>query len=156
MRQRKDIEEVLAKEREELKKVKNERDQFREKLQISQEREISLNRQIEELQNERDHLHLELDNALKEAEGLRRKQGEASSRRMRTFSEFSRFEIEEATQNFDESLKIGQGGYGNVYKGLLCHAKVAIKRLESSGAQGTTEFQMEVCIFIRKSVDSIL
>ncbi|KAG2720353.1 hypothetical protein I3760_02G032000 [Carya illinoinensis] len=144
LRQKKDIEEVLAKEREELKKVKNERDQFREELQISQEREISLNRKIEELQNERDHLHLELDNALKEAEGLRRKQGEASSRRMRTFSEFSRYEIEEATQNFDESLKIGQGGYGNVYKGLLCHTKVAIKRLESSGAQGTTEFQMEV------------
>ncbi|XP_041002265.1 U-box domain-containing protein 33-like [Juglans microcarpa x Juglans regia] len=144
MTQRKDIEEVLAKEREELKKVKNERDQLREELQISQEREISLNRQIEELQNQSDQLHLELDNALKEAEGLRRKQGEASSRQMQMFSEFLRHEIEEATQNFDESLKIGQGGYGNVYKGLLCHTKVAIKRLESIGVQGTSEFQMEV------------
>lgn len=28
-------------------------------------------------------------------------------------------EIEEATANFDESRKIGEGGYGTVYHGVL-------------------------------------
>ncbi|KAM4094699.1 hypothetical protein ACB094_06G214300 [Castanea mollissima] len=60
------------------------------------------------------------------------------------FSEYSLSEIEEATHGFDESLKIGQGGYGSIYKGRLHQTKVAIKRLESQGSQGPSEFRMEV------------
>uniref|UniRef100_A0A2N9FI27 RING-type E3 ubiquitin transferase n=1 Tax=Fagus sylvatica TaxID=28930 RepID=A0A2N9FI27_FAGSY len=51
---------------------------------------------------------------------------------------------EEATQGFHESLKIGQGGFGSIYKGLLRQTEVAIKRLQSQGSQGPSEFQMEV------------
>jgi hypothetical protein len=93
-----------------------------EELQISQERETSLKCQIVVL-------HMEHDDALKEAQGLRRKQGEASGRHRLPddqFSEFSFTEIEEATLWFDESLKIGEGGYENIYKGLLHQTKVAI------------------------------
>ena len=136
------------KEKEEHEKVKNQRDQLMEELLISQEREASLKCQIAELHKERDKLQREWDSAVNEAEALGRKHGEPSSRQMPRFSEFLLTEIEEATLWFDESLKIGEGGYGNIYKGLLRHTKVAIKILKSHDAQGTKQFQTEVCVFI--------
>ncbi|KAM4105200.1 hypothetical protein ACJW30_06G214500 [Castanea mollissima] len=143
-KQRNELEEKLAKQKEELEKVKNQSDQVMELLRISQKENALLKTRIEELQKDRDELMMERDNALKEAEELRREQAEATRHIPQFFSEFLLTEIEEATQNFDESLKIGQGGYGNIYKGLLRQTEVAIKRLQSQGSQGPSEFQMEV------------
>ncbi|XVF89056.1 hypothetical protein PTKIN_Ptkin19aG0100300 [Pterospermum kingtungense] len=53
-------------------------------------------------------------------------------------------EIEEATENFAESNKIGEGGYGPVFKGKLDHTPVAIKVLRPDAAQGKRQFQQEV------------
>ncbi|XVF35307.1 hypothetical protein REPUB_Repub18cG0134200 [Reevesia pubescens] len=53
-------------------------------------------------------------------------------------------EIEKATENFSESNKIGEGGYGPVYKGKLDHTPVAIKILRPDAAQGKKQFQQEV------------
>ncbi|KFK39345.1 hypothetical protein AALP_AA3G232100 [Arabis alpina] len=53
-------------------------------------------------------------------------------------------EIEEATNSFDEANKIGEGGYGPVYKGHLDHTPVAIKVLRPDAAQGRSQFQREV------------
>ncbi|XP_022756371.1 U-box domain-containing protein 51-like [Durio zibethinus] len=53
-------------------------------------------------------------------------------------------EIEEATEMFSESNKIGEGGYGPVYKGKLDHTPVAIKVLRPDAAQGKKQFQQEV------------
>ncbi|XP_050384702.1 U-box domain-containing protein 34-like [Argentina anserina] len=53
-------------------------------------------------------------------------------------------EIELATENFSKSCKIGEGGYGPVYKGELDHTPVAIKILRPDAAQGETQFQQEV------------
>ena len=103
---------------------------------------------VELLQNykkEREELQIERDNALREAEELRREQGEGTSTQMpQFFSEFSFSEIEEATKNFNYSLKIGEGGYGSIYKGLLRHTQVAIKMLNAHSMQGPSEFQQEV------------
>lgn len=151
-KQRNELEEKLAKQKEELEKVKNQSDQVMELLRISQKENALLKSRLEELQKDKDELLMERDNALKGAEELRREQAEATRHIPQFFSEFSLTEIEEATQNFDESLKIGQGGYGSIYKGLLRQTEVAIKRLQSQGSQGPLEFQMEVCIFISKSL----
>ncbi|XP_035547826.1 U-box domain-containing protein 33-like isoform X2 [Juglans regia] len=146
---RREIEEGKAKERE-IETMKNQIDQLMEKFQIFQERETSLKNQIVELQVER-------DNAVKEAEELRHKQGECSSwNNAQYFAEFSLSEIKKATQNFHESLKIGGGGYGNIYKGYLHQIEVAIKRLHSQNlhsnrGQGPSEFQMEVRVLSRLS-----
>ncbi|KAM7462731.1 hypothetical protein LguiA_030852 [Lonicera macranthoides] len=55
-------------------------------------------------------------------------------------------EILLATNNFDESLVIGQGGFGKVYKGVIENGAsvVAIKRLNSTSKQGDTEFRTEI------------
>ncbi|XP_048594531.1 U-box domain-containing protein 34-like [Brassica napus] len=53
-------------------------------------------------------------------------------------------EIEEATEDFSPSRKIGEGGYGPVYKGTLDFTQVAIKVLRPDAAQGRSQFQQEV------------
>ncbi|XP_010537753.1 PREDICTED: U-box domain-containing protein 35-like [Tarenaya hassleriana] len=53
-------------------------------------------------------------------------------------------EIEEGTKNFAESQKVGEGGYGPVFKGYLDHTPVAVKVLRPDAAQGRSQFQKEV------------
>ncbi|XP_052209339.1 U-box domain-containing protein 35-like [Diospyros lotus] len=53
-------------------------------------------------------------------------------------------EIETATDHFSGSLKIGEGGYGPVYRGKLDHTAVAIKVLRPDAKQGRKQFQQEV------------
>ncbi|XP_062207320.1 receptor-like protein kinase ANXUR1 [Phragmites australis] len=58
---------------------------------------------------------------------------------------FSFAEIKAATKNFSESLVIGLGGFGKVYRGVVDgDTKVAIKRSNPSSEQGVHEFQTEV------------
>lgn len=53
-------------------------------------------------------------------------------------------DIKTATNNFADSLKIGEGGYGPVYKAYLDHTPVAVKVLKSDATQGMKQFQQEV------------
>ncbi|CAN1239381.1 G-type lectin S-receptor-like serine/threonine-protein kinase At4g27290 [Linum grandiflorum] len=56
--------------------------------------------------------------------------------------------IVDATNNFSPNNKLGQGGYGPVYKGILKNGRtIAVKRLSKRSRQGTHEFKNEVvCI----------
>ncbi|KAK9152610.1 hypothetical protein Sjap_000090 [Stephania japonica] len=54
-------------------------------------------------------------------------------------------EIMDATKKFDESLVIGVGGFGRVYKGVLEDAtNVAVKRGNPRSEQGLAEFRTEI------------
>ncbi|KAI5337636.1 hypothetical protein L3X38_016907 [Prunus dulcis] len=53
-------------------------------------------------------------------------------------------EIETATNDFSQARKIGEGGYGPVYRGELDHTPVAIKVLRPDAAQGKSQFNQEV------------
>lgn len=167
LKRRKEFEEALANEKLELERMKKQQDEVMEELQIALDQKSLLESQIAEsdqtakeleqkiisavelLQNykkEQDELQMERDKAVKEAEELRksRKEASSSSHMPQFFSDFSFSEIEGATHNFDPSLKIGEGGYGSIYKGLLRHTQVAIKMLHPHSLQGPSEFQQEV------------
>ncbi|XP_042037895.1 U-box domain-containing protein 52-like [Salvia splendens] len=60
------------------------------------------------------------------------------------YRKYSIEEIELATEYFHESRKIGEGGYGPVYKCSLDHTLVAVKVLRPDAAQGRSQFQQEV------------
>ncbi|XP_059662764.1 probable LRR receptor-like serine/threonine-protein kinase At1g53440 [Cornus florida] len=53
--------------------------------------------------------------------------------------------IKAATSNFDPANKIGEGGFGPVYKGVLSDgAVIAVKQLSSKSKQGNREFVNEI------------
>nr|XP_029116935.1 L-type lectin-domain containing receptor kinase IX.1 [Elaeis guineensis] len=59
--------------------------------------------------------------------------------------------LESATKNFMEEGKLGGGGFGEVYKGVLHDSKleVAIKRISRGSKQGRKEYISEVTIISR-------
>lgn len=60
------------------------------------------------------------------------------------YRKYSIEEIEEATEYFSATRRIGEGGYGPVYKCHLDHTPVAVKVLRPDAAQGRSQFQQEV------------
>ncbi|XP_071693063.1 uncharacterized protein [Rutidosis leptorrhynchoides] len=67
---------------------------------------------------------------------------------------FTFAEMQKATNNFDESMIIGKGGFGKVYKGVIKNINgvtetVAIKRLDSKSKQGADEFWTEISMLSR-------
>ncbi|KAJ6843614.1 G-type lectin S-receptor-like serine/threonine-protein kinase [Iris pallida] len=58
--------------------------------------------------------------------------------------------IAAATESFSDENKLGQGGFGPVYKGTLGGDKViAVKRLAKSSQQGAEEFKNEVILIAK-------
>ncbi|KAL7213437.1 hypothetical protein ACSBR2_016043 [Camellia fascicularis] len=58
--------------------------------------------------------------------------------------------IHGATKHFSEENKLGQGGFGPVYKGILPDAKeIAVKRLSRTSGQGLQEFKNEGTLIAR-------
>ncbi|KAK6934122.1 Serine-threonine/tyrosine-protein kinase, catalytic domain [Dillenia turbinata] len=58
---------------------------------------------------------------------------------------FTLKQIKAATGNFDPANKIGEGGFGPVYKGVLSDGSViAVKQLSSKSKQGNREFVNEI------------
>uniref|UniRef100_K4AA38 Protein kinase domain-containing protein n=1 Tax=Setaria italica TaxID=4555 RepID=K4AA38_SETIT len=55
--------------------------------------------------------------------------------------------IRAATDNFDEVNKLGEGGFGQVYKGLLPDGlEIAVKRLSKESKQGIRELKNELLL----------
>ncbi|KAL6006320.1 hypothetical protein ACLOJK_040367 [Asimina triloba] len=58
---------------------------------------------------------------------------------------FSLRQIKAATNNFDPANKLGEGGFGPVYKGTLSDGtKIAVKQLSAKSSQGNREFLNEI------------
>jgi serine/threonine protein kinase len=57
---------------------------------------------------------------------------------------FNLRELRKATGNFNLKNKLGKGGFGTVYKGVLPNKVVAVKRVSKDSRQGKQEFIAEV------------
>ncbi|XP_066389409.1 U-box domain-containing protein 70-like isoform X3 [Miscanthus floridulus] len=65
-------------------------------------------------------------------------------------TQFTLDQLKLATENFSELLKIGEGGYGRVYRGTISDTTVAIKILRhNENIQGLLQFQREVLILTK-------
>ncbi|XP_050210127.1 L-type lectin-domain containing receptor kinase IX.1-like [Mercurialis annua] len=64
---------------------------------------------------------------------------------------FSYDELVDATKNFSEGEKLGEGGFGAVYKGFLKdqNSYIAVKRVSRESKQGIKEYAAEVKIISR-------
>ncbi|KAJ0533375.1 putative protein kinase RLK-Pelle-L-LEC family [Helianthus annuus] len=64
---------------------------------------------------------------------------------------FSYHELAQSTDNFAENKKLGEGGFGSVYRGFLedSNTYVAVKRVSKSSKQGINEYASEVRIISR-------
>nr|BAJ91516.1 predicted protein [Hordeum vulgare subsp. vulgare] len=66
------------------------------------------------------------------------------------FMTLSFSQIENATDNFSAENKLGEGGFGPVYKGNLQNGQdVAIKRLAANSGQGLPEFKNEILLIAK-------
>ncbi|WVY99160.1 hypothetical protein V8G54_031311 [Vigna mungo] len=171
IRRRKEVEEQLARSKQEVQKMKNQQDEILEELQMVKDQNSALMSQISESQftvtefeekiisavdllisfrEKRDRLRIEHANAVREVQVLRTF-GEADTpfSYQVEFPAFSFVEINEATHDFDPSWKIGEGRYGSVYKGLLRNMHVAIKMLPSYGQESLSKFQHQVEVLSR-------
>lgn len=62
----------------------------------------------------------------------------------KTCRRYLRHEIELATDNFSDAKKIGEGGYGIVYRCTLDHTEVAVKVIQQDSSDKIDEFFKEV------------
>ncbi|XP_062086778.1 L-type lectin-domain containing receptor kinase IX.1-like [Humulus lupulus] len=64
---------------------------------------------------------------------------------------FAYRELSQATNNFSEEGKLGEGSFGGVYKGILgeSNTEIAVKKVSKGSAQGKKEYISEVKIISR-------
>ncbi|XP_047067374.1 U-box domain-containing protein 33-like isoform X1 [Lolium rigidum] len=149
-KEKKELEERLAREKARLEKehihICNELQKANEQREELESKLLQKNSVMEELQQLQGELQREKDHAVRQAEEMRQISGNTvfGSTGAVALTEFSYEEIKEATNDFSDSKKIGQGGCGSVYKGFLRHTTVAIKKFNREGTTGEKEFNDEV------------
>ncbi|CAN1143861.1 U-box domain-containing protein 35 [Linum perenne] len=81
---------------------------------------------------------------IKDAGQLKKEMSNIDDQNDVRYRRYAMEDIEKATNKFDESKKIGEGGYGPVFKCYLDHTPVAVKVLRPDAVQGRSQFQREV------------
>ncbi|CAA0821152.1 Protein kinase protein with adenine nucleotide alpha hydrolases-like domain [Striga hermonthica] len=119
----------------------------REKLMCKAAVEVAHKAQrIAELESEK-RKHAELK--YKQESEEKQKAIDALARSEIRYRRYTMEEIEIATDYFSVANKIGEGGYGPVFKATLDHTPVAIKVLRPDISQGEQQFQKEVEVLSR-------
>ncbi|XP_050147752.1 cysteine-rich receptor-like protein kinase 25 isoform X26 [Malus sylvestris] len=83
----------------------------------------------------------------KNDEALQHENGKQQDMRTAESLQFPLGTLETATNKFSEDNKLGEGGFGAVFKGMLSDGQeIAVKRLSKSSGQGVEEFKNEVVL----------
>ncbi|CAN6461663.1 unnamed protein product [Victoria cruziana] len=123
---------------------------------LSTENEV-LHRKVLDLIDINHSLHGLIDEALRSQKQLREAQlafAANSDRGIPVIPNLLLFklaELEEATNDFDREMRIGQGCFGVVYKGKLRHTVVAIKKLNPDTIHGDAQFNRDLQISDRST-----
>ncbi|XP_058220962.1 U-box domain-containing protein 33-like isoform X2 [Rhododendron vialii] len=146
MRERKDFEEELARKAQKVENMSQQVDKLTVHLCIALDEKLSLQMEIAKSNQMVQESEQNMLSAVEQLDKYKMERDDLQEHASNTITplSFSLHEIEGATGNFDPSMKIGQGGYGSVYRGFLRHTQVAIKTLTSQSMQGRSEFQHEV------------
>ncbi|KAJ4718140.1 putative Receptor protein kinase [Melia azedarach] len=104
-----------------------------------------LKEKVESIMNRQKLLRELGDNTLSIRAIFRKEKTQAKDQTMKRDLKIFDFQtIAAATDNFSDTNKLGQGGFGPVYKGkLLDGQEIAIKKLSKSSGQGIVEFKNE-------------
>ncbi|WOL06078.1 U-box domain-containing protein 33-like [Canna indica] len=169
-RQRKETEATLIREKLELEKIKDQNFEISERLKKALEQKMELVLKIAEseyaaksykmelseardflysLQSDYDILQQEHDKVVEETKELLQNRDQTPDTSGSFSFELSSLELKQATQNFSNSLKIGEGGFGSVYKGFLRKTTVAIKLLHPQSTPARSDFYQEVAVLSR-------
>ncbi|KAJ1702343.1 hypothetical protein LUZ63_002122 [Rhynchospora breviuscula] len=164
-KQRQGVEAMLIRERQENEHLRSQIDEIYNKLQEAEKRKIENEQRIIQLEDstkeledkllgvqpliqsqkvENDNLQCKLDDALNELDNMQAQQ--ITVHNNLSSNEFSFDEIMVATRGFAEDLKIAEGNFGIVYRGLLRNTLVAMKVLHWDGMQRRSKFHREVAI----------
>ncbi|KAK1372382.1 U-box domain-containing protein 52-like [Heracleum sosnowskyi] len=133
----------------ELQRWKMEEEQRLEEARVAEETALAL-AEREKAKSKAAIEHAEAVQRLAEIESRKRidaEKGKALTSMAKSDVRYRKYtieEIEEATEFFAKSRKIGEGGYGPVFKCRLDHTPVAVKVLRPDAAQGRAQFQQEV------------
>ncbi|PUZ69636.1 hypothetical protein GQ55_2G126500 [Panicum hallii var. hallii] len=157
LKEKREVEERLAKEKAFLEKenfqIFNDLQKANEQRAEMENKLLQTNSLLEQLKQLQGQLQREKEDALREAEEMRKLYGNSNfisaGAGEVSLTAFSYSEIQEATNNFDESREIGHGGCASVYMGFLRHTTVAIKKFNREGIVGEKEFNDEVEILCR-------
>ncbi|KAM1459983.1 hypothetical protein ACFX2I_036850 [Malus domestica] len=83
----------------------------------------------------------------KNDEALQQENGKQQDMRTAESLQFDLGTLETATNKFSEDNKLGEGGFGAVFKGMLSDGQeIPVKRLSKSSGQGVEEFKNEVVL----------
>ncbi|KAJ3693740.1 hypothetical protein LUZ60_009220 [Juncus effusus] len=136
-------------ENEKLKKMLNEESRRREDALVEIEK---LKKMVKEEISGREKVEKELLTMIEptktnkqEIEGLRREIDQLKENKALTTT-FSFQELEEATKIFSDSLKIGEGESGSVYKGIFRGTTVAIKKFNAQSKPSLSIWKQEVVV----------
>ncbi|KAJ1281685.1 hypothetical protein BS78_04G324800 [Paspalum vaginatum] len=162
---RKEMEEMLARERAAMEQDRRELDDILDKIQKADDRSAELELQITNSERMMNDLEARLSESYSLLDTLRREhqqeqgrgdpaeEGEAQAQdggqeqEAVSFSPLGYSELDEATSHFDESVRIdggGDGGRGKVYRGELRSMAVAVKVLDRDVAVGEARFTRAV------------
>nr|GEU91660.1 U-box domain-containing protein kinase family protein [Tanacetum cinerariifolium] len=117
-----------------LEKIKEDYENIKKELHVALQQKSYLESRISDFEHKVQELEHKIISANEISQNYKRERDDLQAE----------CEVKDATRNFDPSLKIGEGGYGSIFKGTLRHMEVSIKILHSNSLQGPSEFQQEV------------